>query len=104
MTRKRWPPGSSHTWDTVVPGDQGEGIGAELCSPYDGPGQFRPLQVLSEQDEYMIPSLAAVLGGQPQSDFPVPEGLDPLLTLALGLRAGYPDKPPLPVGAIPGPR
>ena len=48
--------------DDVVHGNSGEDIGAVLCSPYHGPGQFRPLQVLSEQGEYMIPSLAAVLG------------------------------------------
>jgi hypothetical protein len=48
------------------------------------------------QPDYLVDAL--------WTDFPVPEGLDPLLTLALGLRAGYPDKPPLPVGAVPGPR
>jgi hypothetical protein len=39
-----------------------------------------------------------VLGGTPRADFEVPEGLDPLLTLALGMRAGYPGKPLLPLG------
>lgn len=84
--------------DDVIHGDRGEDTGVELCSPYEGPGQFRPLQELSGQGEHMIPRLATVLGGPPRSDFAIPEGLDPLLTLALGLRAGYPSKPLLPVG------
>lgn len=46
----------------------------------------------------MSPRLALVTGSQPQPGFVVPGGLDPLLTLALGLRAGYQEKPPLPVG------
>ena len=84
--------------DDVVRGDRGEDIGIELCSPYEGPGLFRPLQELSSQGDHMIPRLATVLGGPPRSDFVIPEGLDPLLILALGLRAGYPSRPPLPVG------
>lgn len=84
--------------DDVVRGDHGEDIGRELCSPYEGSGKFRPLQELSDEGEHLIPRLATVLGGPPRSDFVVPEGLDPLLTLALGLRAGYPAKPSMPVG------
>jgi hypothetical protein len=83
--------------DDVVRGDRGEDIGIELCSPYEGPGLFQPLQELSGQGDHMIPRLATVLGGPPRSDFIIPEGLDPLLTLALGPRAGYPSKPLLPV-------
>ena len=84
--------------DDVVRGGYGPDVGSEQCSPYLGPGQFRPLQVLSDEGEYLIPRLASVLGGQPRSDFEVPTGLDPLLMLALGLRAGYPAKPLLPIG------
>ena len=44
-----------------------------------------------------------MLGGQPRADFEIPAGLDPLLTLALGMRAGYPAKPPVPIGdEVPG--
>ncbi len=100
-----WPQGADEAAATlarhvhdVVRGDRGEDVGIELCSPYAGSGQFRPLQELSDEGEYLIPRLATVLGGPPRPDFMVPEGLDPLLTLALGLRAGYPAKPPLPVG------
>jgi hypothetical protein len=42
--------------------------------------------------------VATVLGGTQRADFEIPEGLDALLTLALGMRAGYPTKPPLPLG------
>ena len=50
------------------------------------------------RSEYLIPSLAAVLGSTPRPDFEFPKGSIRLLTLALGLRAGYPAKPPLPLG------
>lgn len=39
-----------------------------------------------------------MLGENELADLKIPEKLDPLLTLALGLRAGYPVKPPLPLG------
>ena len=100
-----WPQGADeaaaalarHVNDVVRVG-RGADVGIELCSPYAGSGQFRPLQELSDEGEYLIPRLPTVLGGPPRPDFMVPEGLDPLLTLALGLRAGYPAKPALPVG------
>lgn len=102
---KSWPQDEDETGatlarycDVVVRGGRGEDVGIEQCSPYLGSGQFRPLQVLSDEGEYLIPRLAAVLGGQPRPDFEVPTGIDPLLMLALGLRAGYPAKPPLPIG------
>lgn len=41
-----------------------------------------PLQELSSEGEHLMPRLAIVLGGPLRSDFAVPEGLDPLLTLA----------------------
>ena len=66
--------------------------------PYDEQGRFRRMRVLSPPTDRNEHSLAAVLGGNPRADFEVPEGLDPLLTLALGLRVGYPSKPPLPLG------
>jgi hypothetical protein len=85
----------------------GEDIGANLCSPYcepyDQQGRFRRMRGLSPPTDRNEHSLAAVLGGNPRADFELPEGLDPLLTLALGLRAGYPAKPPLPLGReVPG--
>jgi len=40
-----------------------------------------------------------VLGTSNRPAFEVPDGLDPLLTLALGMRAGFSRKPALPVGA-----
>ena len=84
--------------EQVVREGLGEDIGANLCSPYYEQDKFRRMRVLSPQTDRNEHSLAAVLGGNPRADFEVPEGLDPLLTLALGLRAGYPTKPPLPLG------
>jgi hypothetical protein len=66
--------------------------------PYDEQGRFRRMRVLSLRAEGDERSLATVLGGSARADFEIPEGLDPLLTLALGLHAGYPTKPPLPLG------
>jgi hypothetical protein len=66
--------------------------------PYDEQGRFRRMRVLSRRAKGDECSLATVLGGNPRADFEIPGGLDPLLTLALGLRAGYPTKPPLPLG------
>ena len=87
--------------DQVVNEGLSEDIGANLCSPYyepyDEEGRFRRLRVLSQREGDET-SLATVLGGSPRADFVIPEGLDPLLMLALGLRAGYPAKPPLPLG------
>lgn len=88
--------------DQVVHADLGNDIGANLCSPYyeahDDQGRFRRMRVLSRPPAGDKHSLAAVLGGTPRADFQIPEGLDPMLTLALGSRAGYPAKPPLPLG------
>jgi hypothetical protein len=88
--------------EQVVHEGLGEDIGADLCSPYYEPhderGRFRRMRVLWPEAEGDKRNLATVLGGNPRADFEVPEGLDPLLTLALGLRAGYPTKPPLPLG------
>lgn len=87
--------------EQVVSEGLGADLGANLCSPYyepfDGQHGFRRLQVLSwtQGDQS---SLAAVLGGPPRADFEIPAGLDSLLTLALGMRAGYPAKPTLPIG------
>lgn len=77
----------------------GDDVGANLCSPFRGPGQVRRMRVLSQESEGTVRSVAAVLGNTSRrADFVVPEGLDPLLTLALGMRVGYPGKPPLPLG------
>ena len=86
--------------DQVVHEDLGEDVGANLCSPYyesyhelDAHRRTRVLLPLTERGEH---SLATVRGGNPRADFEIPEGLDPLLTLAPGLRTGYSTKPPLP--------
>jgi len=99
-----WPadPGESaqmlsHLVEQVVPG-LGEDIGAKLCSPYYELGDSRRMRVLSPETGRSEHSLATVLGGTPRADFEVPAGLDPLLTLALGMRAGYSSKQPLPLG------
>ncbi len=84
--------------DQIVREGLGEDIGANLCSPYYELDAYRRMRVLSPLTEGNEHSLATVLGGNPRADFDVPEGLDPLLTLALGLRAGYSTKPPLPLG------
>ena len=74
-------------------------VGANLCSPFYDHDDFRALRVLSEEnDGHGVHRLSTVLGGEPHSDFDVPDGLDPLLTLALGMRAGFPTKPSLPLG------
>jgi hypothetical protein len=45
--------------------------------------------------------VATLLGGGAEPvEFEVPNGLDPLLTLALGMRAGYATKPFLPLGCV----
>jgi hypothetical protein len=85
--------------DQVVRGGLGEDVGASLCSPYLDHNETRYVQVLSENSHGRgTHRLMEVLGENQPADFEVPERLDPLLTLALGLRAGYPGKPPLPLG------
>ena len=71
-----------HVDDIFVYGDRSEDIGSDPCSRYVGPGQFRQLQELSSEGEHLMPRLTTVLGGLLRSDFVVPEGLDPLLTVA----------------------
>ena len=102
---KGWPTDSgesarmlSHLADQVVREGPGEDIGANLCSPYYEIEDSRPMRVLLPDTGRAEHSLATVLGGTPRADFEVPAGLDPLLTLALGMRAGYTSKPPLPLG------
>src|SRR6266567_2966725 len=100
-----WPtdPGESAAKLELLAGQDvveslGEDIGANLCSPFYETDQYRRLQTLSEGGNQAVHRLATVLSFLPQADFEVPEGLDPLLTLALGSRAGYSAKPPLPLG------
>lgn len=100
-----WPsdPDESAAWlarlaDESVHGSLGEDVGANLCSPFYEHDQYRRMRVLSERSGSSVHSLATVLGSSARADFEIPEGLDSLLTLALGLRAGYPAKPPLPLG------
>ena len=102
---KGWPtdPGESAARlafqpDQPVRDGLGDDIGADLCSPFYEDDQYRRMRVLSQGSQRVLHSLEAVLGDTSRADFPVPEGLDPLLTLALGLRVGYPAKPPLPLG------
>ena len=77
----------------------GDDIGSNRCSPFYEHDDSRWTRVLSENtDGRGVHGLATVLGGTPRADFEVPDGLDPLLTLALGMRAGYPAKPLLPLG------
>jgi hypothetical protein len=99
-----WPtdPDEAAAWiapllDEAVRDGLGEDIGANLCSPFYERDKFRRLRVLSRGSQGAVPSLTTVLGTQ-QPTLEVPEGLDAQLTLALGLRAGYPGKPPLPLG------
>jgi len=83
--------------DEAVRNGLGEDIGANLCSPFHDRDKFRRMRVLSRRSQGAAPSLTTVLGTQ-QATLEVPDGLDAQLTLALGLRAGYPGKPPLPLG------
>ena len=80
--------------DVVVYGDHSEDIGRDLCSPYAGPGQLRPLQELSPEGEHLMPRLATVLGGPLCSDFVIPEGLEPPLTLGR-IHSGGAERPDL---------
>jgi hypothetical protein len=84
--------------EQVVYESLGDDFGANFCSPYYKQDESRGMTVLSSGTEANEHSLTTVLGGNPGADFGVAEGLDPLLTLALGLRVGYPTKPPLPLG------
>lgn len=85
--------------DRVVTGPADD-VGADRCSPfYDLPGD-RSTRVLWEQSGgHDLHRAATLLDGKAKPvEFEVPSGLDPLLTLALGMRAGYAAKPPLPLG------
>jgi hypothetical protein len=104
---KGWPTDSqestarlaSYLAEEVVHDGLGEDIGAHLCSPFYEDEDTRWMRVLSEKsDGRGVHRLATVLGGDPRADFEVPDGIDPLLLLALGMRAGYPAKPLLPLG------
>jgi len=87
--------------EQVVSQGLGADRGVDLCSPYyeffGDQGRSRRLQVVAPARNDQS-GLATVLGGPPRAEFEIPAGLDPLLTLALGMRAGYPAKPPLPTG------
>jgi hypothetical protein len=85
----------------VIRESRGDDIGANLCSPFYQLFEqygFRSMRVLSQGSEGTLHTLATVFGSPRQASIEVPEGLDSLLTLALGLRVGYPAKPPLPLG------
>lgn len=72
-----------HLDDVVVYSDHSEDIGRDLCSSYAGPGQLRPLQELSPEGERLMPRLTTVFSGPLCSDFVIPEGPAPPLTLTL---------------------
>jgi hypothetical protein len=103
---RNWPtdPVKSAEWltrhlpDDIWPRDLGD-TGAELCSPFYDHGQYRRMQILGERTDRIVHSVATVVGDAHRSDFEIPEGLDPFLTLALGSAAGYPAKPVLPLGS-----
>jgi len=104
---KGWPvgPDESAAWlvDHFIDGelireDLSDDLGGNLCSPFYEQEGVRPMQVLSTRSEGALHTLTTVLGSTRRATFEVPEGLDPLLTLALGLRVGFPAKPPLPLG------
>ena len=69
-----------------------------LCSLYYEHDRFRSARVLSASETGPLNSVMAVVGSARQPTFEVPDGLDPLLMLALGMRAGFPTKPSLPLG------
>jgi hypothetical protein len=104
---KGWPvgPDESAAWlvdhfihKELIHEDLGEDLGANLCSPFYEQEGIRRMQVLSDRSEGALHTLTTVLGSTRRATFEVPEGLDPLLTLALGLRVGFPANPPLPLG------
>ena len=102
---RSWPadPGESAarlaSWaDEVVLDGYNDDPGENLCSPYYERNRLRSTRVLSQEGQGALRGLTAILDDTQQVTFEVPEGLDPLLTLALGMRAGYPAKPPLPLG------
>ena len=104
---KGWPagPDESAAWlvdhfidKELIREGLGDDLGANLCSPFYEQEGFRRMQVLSNRSEGALHTLTTVLGSTRRATFEVPEGLDPLLTLALGLRVGFPVKPPLPLG------
>ncbi len=93
----------AHVADRVVTDTSGD-VGADRCSPfYDLPGD-RSTRVLWEQSgDHDLHRVATLLGsGADPAEFEVPDGLDPLLALALGMRAGYAAKPVLPLGRVVG--
>lgn len=104
---KGWPtgPDESAAWladhfidNDLIREDLSDDLGANLCSPFYEQTGFRRMHVLSNRSEDALHTLTTVLGSTRQATFEVPEGLDPLLTLGLGSRAGFPVKPPLPLG------
>ena len=91
----------AHIADRVVTGPSGD-VGADRCSPfYDLPGD-RSTRVLWEQSgDHDLRRVETLLGsGAEPAEFEVPDGLDPHLALALGMRAGYVAKPALPLGHV----
>jgi hypothetical protein len=74
-----------------------DGPGSELCSPYREHHRHLKMHMLSERQTHPLLKWSEFVGTRPA--FVVPDGLDSLLTLALGKRAGFTSKPTLPLGA-----
>ena len=74
-----------------------DGLGSDLCSPYREHGNSLRMHVLSQTRTHPLLRWSELDGTRPA--LAVPTGLDPLLTLALGKRAGFTSKPTLPIGA-----
>lgn len=91
----------AHVADQVVTGSSGD-LGVDLCSPFYDLPDDRSTKVLWEQSgDHDLHRVETLFGsGAEPTEFEVPDGLDPLLTLALGMRAGYTAKPALPVGHV----
>jgi hypothetical protein len=91
----------AHVADRVVTGPSGD-IGADWCSPfYDLPGDRSTRALWEQSGDHDLHRVATLLGGGAESaEFEVPDGLDPLLALALGMRTGYTAKPSLPLGHV----
>jgi hypothetical protein len=82
-TRRRLQPSSSRTWTaSSSPAITAKTSAETYAARTQDLASSGPLQDLSPEGERLMPRLAAVLGGPLCSDFVIPEGLEPPLTLA----------------------
>ena len=71
-----------------------------MCSLYYEPftdDRYRRVMTVSRSEHGALRDVASVRGSTQQPTFEVPNSLDPMLTLALGMRAGFPRQPSLPI-------